>query len=61
MVELMTHDPEFSIDVTFEMRTVLNGICLFNDNLKIIRQHFYIKQKWRGREQDSRETERESV
>ncbi len=48
MIELMTHDQEFRIDVTFEMRTVLRGICLSNDNLKIMRQHFYIKQKWIG-------------
>jgi hypothetical protein len=51
----------FSIDVTFEMRTVQRRICLFNDDLKIVGQHFYIKQKQRGREQDSGETERESV
>ncbi len=51
----------FCIDVTFEMRTVLSVIRLFNANLKIVGQHFYIKQKWRGREQDSGETERECV
>ncbi len=43
------------------MRTVLSGIHLFNDNLKIVGEHFYIKRKRRGREQDSRETERECV
>ena len=51
----------FCIDVTFEMRTVLSGICLFNDDLNIIRQHFNIKRKQRGREQNSGETERKSV
>jgi len=49
------------MDVTFEMRTVLSGICLFDDDLKIVGQPFYIKLKWRGREQDRRETERECV
>jgi hypothetical protein len=43
------------------MRTVLSGICLFNDPDQIKRTHFYIKWKRRGREQDSRETERECV
>jgi hypothetical protein len=52
---------KFCIDVTFEMRTVLRGIHLFNDTNQIIRPQFYIKQKRRGREQDSRETERACV
>jgi hypothetical protein len=43
------------------MRTVLRGIALLNDDLEIVRQHFYIKWKRRGREQDSGETERETV
>jgi hypothetical protein len=54
--------------LAFEMRTVLNEIHLFIDTHKIIRQHFFIEQKRRGREQDSerqrereRERERENV
>jgi hypothetical protein len=31
---LPTNKRLFHIDVTFEMRTVLNGICLFIDNSK---------------------------
>jgi len=45
----------------FEMRTVLYGIHLFND---VGHKHgCYIYMKWKEgeREQDSRETERESV
>ncbi len=41
------------------MRTVLSGICLFNDTDQIKRTHFYIKWKQKGREQDSEEPERE--
>ena len=52
---------QFCIDVTFEMRTVFSGIRLFNDDTQIDRPQFYIKKKWRGREQDSGETERECV
>ncbi len=43
------------------MRTFLSVICLLNDTHQIIRSQFYIKQKQRGREQDSGETERERV
>jgi hypothetical protein len=43
------------------MRTVLYGICLFNDADQIKRTHFYIKRIWRGRKQDSGETERVCV
>ncbi len=51
----------FRIDVTFEMRTVLSGIRLFNDTFLNVRHHIYIKRKGRGREQDSGETERANV
>jgi hypothetical protein len=43
------------------MRTVLSRICLFSDIILDIRHNIYIKQKRRGREQDSGETERERV
>ncbi len=32
-----------------------------NDNMNMVARVFYIKRKMRGREQDSRETEREGV
>ncbi len=51
----------FRVDVTFEIRTVLSGIHLFNDNHPIVRSQFYMKWKWREREWNSGETERESV
>ncbi len=41
----------------FEMRS----ICLFNDLRHKHRSNIYMKQKEGGREQDSRETERECV
>jgi len=41
------------------MRAVFSRIHLSNDDTQIDRPQFYIKKKWRGREQDSRETERE--
>ncbi len=41
------------------MRSVLSRIRLFNDTFLDIRHLIYIKQKRRGREQDSRETETE--
>ncbi len=43
------------------MRTVLFGICLFNDNVSKHRHYIYMKWKEGEREQDSRETEREGV
>ncbi len=43
------------------MRTVLYGIHLFNDDVSKHGHHIYMKQKEWGREQDSRETERECV
>ncbi len=51
----------FHIDVTFEMRTVLHGIHLFNDKSYKHRRHIYMKRKEGKRQQDSRETERECV
>jgi hypothetical protein len=45
----------------FEMRTVLYGIRLFNDVGHRHRCYIYMKWKEVEREQDSRETERESV
>ncbi len=58
----------FHIDATFEMRTVLSRICLFNDNLNNVGQHFIIngnggeesKIAERHRERE-REREREAV
>ncbi len=49
----------FCIDVTFEMRTVLYKICLFNDKGYKHGCHIYMKRKEGEREQDSEETERE--
>ncbi len=51
----------FRIDVTFEMRTVPYGMCLFNDNVSKHEHHIYMKLRERGREQNSGETERECV
>ena len=51
----------FRVDVIFGMRTVLYGICLFNDNVTKHGHHFYMIRKEGGREQDSIETERDSV
>jgi hypothetical protein len=45
----------------FEMRTVLYGICLFNDVRHKHRSNIYMKQKEGEREQDARETERVCV
>ncbi len=50
----------FCIDVTFEMRTVQSGICLFNDTILNIRHHFILNGK--GREENKIvERQRESV
>jgi hypothetical protein len=49
----------FHIDVTFEMRTVLYGMHLFNDNVSKHGHHIYMNREEGGKEQDSRETERE--
>jgi hypothetical protein len=51
----------FHIDVTLEMRTVLYGMRLFNDNISKHEHHIYMKRKEGGREQNSGETERECV
>jgi len=51
----------FHIDVTFEMRTVLYGMHLFNDNVSKHGHHIYMYRAEGGKEQDSRETERECV
>jgi hypothetical protein len=45
----------FHIDVTFEMRTVLYVIHLFNDDVHKHGRHFYMKRKEGKREQHSRE------
>ncbi len=50
---------QFRTDVTFEMRTVLSEICLFNDYLSKHGHHIYMKRKEGEREQDSGETKRE--
>ncbi len=42
------------------MRTVLSRICLFNDNLNYVRQHFIINGNG-GEESKIAERERESV
>jgi hypothetical protein len=42
----------------FEMRTVLNGICLFINTHKIVRQHFISKGN-RGEESKIAERQRE--
>ena len=47
------------VDVTFEMRTVLYGIHLYNDNQHKHGSHIYMKWKEGEREQDRGETERE--
>jgi len=46
----------FHIDVTFEMRTVLYVIHLFNDDVHKHGRHFYMKRKEGKLEQDSGET-----
>ncbi len=43
----------------FEMRTVLYGICLFNDVRHEHRSYIYMKQKEGEREPDTTEMERE--
>ncbi len=43
------------------MRTVLYGIHLFNDSFSEHGHHIYVKWNEGEREQDSRETERDSV
>ncbi len=43
------------------MRTVLYKIRLFNDKIHKHGDHIYMEQKEGEREQDSRETERESL
>jgi hypothetical protein len=50
----------FCIDVTFEMRTVLGGIRLFNDTIKNVGQHFISKGN-RGEECKIAERQSESV
>ncbi len=35
------HPKYFRVDVTFEMRTVLNEICLFTDNTKSFDRIFF--------------------
>ncbi len=52
---------DYHIVVTFEMRTVLYEIHLFNDTLYKHGDHIHMKRKEGEREQDSRETERDSV
>ncbi len=56
----MTKD-RFCIDVTFEMRTILYKIRLFNDKVYKHGYHIYMKLKEGEREQFSRETEREGA
>ncbi len=51
-------EARFCIDVTFEMRTVLNGIHLFIDNLKLS-DNIFISNRDGGEE--SRVAERQSV
>ncbi len=51
----------FCIDVTFEMRTVLSEIHLFNYDLSKQWHHIYMKWTEGEREPDSGETERECV
>jgi hypothetical protein len=49
----------FRLDVTFEVRTVLYGIRLFNDKVSKHGHHIYVKRNEGEREQYSGETERE--
>jgi hypothetical protein len=51
----------FVLMLPFEMRTVLYGICLFNDARHKHGSNIYMKWKEGGREQDSGETEKERV
>ncbi len=51
----------FCIDVTFEMKTVLSEIRLFNDDISKHGYHIYMKWKEGEKEQDSGEIERESL
>jgi len=44
-----------------KQRCVLEQFSVVNDNMEMVCQGFYIKQKMRGREQDSGETERARV
>jgi hypothetical protein len=50
----------FRIDVTFEMRTVLSRICLFNDTILNIGHHFILNGKG-GEESKIVERQRECV
>ncbi len=50
----------FCIDVTFEMRTVLNGFHLFIDNLKLS-EHIFISNRDGGEESKIAERQRERV
>jgi hypothetical protein len=50
----------FCIDVTFEMRTVLRGIHLFNDTILNVRHHFILNGKG-GEESRIAERQRERV
>ncbi len=50
----------FHIDVTFEMRTVLSGICLFIDNIKLS-DNIFISNGDGGEESRIAERQRESV
>jgi hypothetical protein len=49
----------FYIDVTFEMRTVLNEICLFTDNTKLS-DNIFISNEHSGEESRKAERQRES-
>ncbi len=63
-ITIINHDTQhngFVLMFPFEMRTVLYGIHLFNNARHKHRSTIYMKQKEGGREQDNRETERESV
>jgi hypothetical protein len=51
----------FNIDLTFEMRTILYKIHLFNDDRHKHVCHIYMKWKDGERDEDSRETEKERV
>ncbi len=39
----LAYNEKFCIDVSFEMRTVLSVICLFNDKSKVDAKCFYFK------------------
>jgi hypothetical protein len=51
----------FRISVTFEMRTTLYGVHLFNDNLEVIARDFISKQKEGERALKRRDRERVCV